>query len=221
MKKNNQNHNTAWFALNTLATSMLLINSAHALQSLDDSALRNVNGQDGVHISTSYDEINVDKLYWQDNAGIGTSSRTNGNLQATAENFKIQSTNANVSNLPISNRTPGTDYKINIGSGSGSDAGRTGLDLAISANPSLITIDQFKICDTESTQRCSAAIGNMAIQTSSVIDLNFKTRDGLFSKDKQATLDLGLKNANIYLGQKDVSNELNQLILKNFNYHCT
>ena len=219
MKKNNQNHNTAWFALNTLATSMLLINSAHALQSLDDSALRNVNGQDGVHISTSYDEINVDKLYWQDNAGIGTSSRTNGNLQATAENFKIQSTNANVSNLPISNRTPGTDYKINIGSGSGSDAGRTGLDLAISANPSLITIDQFKICDTESTQRCSAAIGNMAIQTSSVIDLNFKTRDGLFSKDKQATLDLGLKNANIYLGQKDVSNELNQLILKNFNFN--
>lgn len=182
MKKNNQNHNTAWFALNTLATSMLLINSAHALQSLDDSALRNVNGQDGVHISTSYDEINVDKLYWQDNAGIGTSSRTNGNLQATAENFKIQSTNANVSNLPISNRTPGTDYKINIGSGSGSDAGRTGLDLAISANPSLITIDQFKICDTESTQRCSAAIGNMAIQTSSVIDLNFKTRDGLLVK---------------------------------------
>ena len=66
MKKNNQNHNTAWFALNTLATSMLLINSAHALQSLDDSALRNVNGQDGVHISTSYDEINVDKLYWQE-----------------------------------------------------------------------------------------------------------------------------------------------------------
>jgi hypothetical protein len=198
---------------------MLLINSAHALQSLDDSALRNVNGQDGVHISTSYDEINVDKLYWQDNAGIGTSSRTNSNLQATAENFKIQSTNANVSNLPISNRTPGTDYKINIGSGSGSDAGRTGLDLAISANPSLITIDQFKICDTESTQRCSAPIGNMAIQTSSVIDLNFKTRDGLFSKDKQATLDLGLKNANIYLGQKDVSNELNQLILKNFNFN--
>ena len=219
MKKNNQNHNTAWFALNTLATSMLFINSAHALQSLDDSALRNVNGQDGVHISTSYDEINVDKLYWQDNAGIGTSSRTNSNLQATAENFKIQSTNANVSNLPISNRTPGTDYKINIGSGSGSDAGRTGLDLAISTNPSLITIDQFKICDTESTQRCSAPIGNMAIQTSSVIDLNFKTRDGLFSKDKQATLDLGLKNANIYLGQKDVNNELNQLILKNFNFN--
>ena len=79
MKKNNQNHKMAWFALNTLATSMLLINSAYALQSLDDSALRSVNGQDGVYISTSYDEVNVDKFYWQDNAGIGSSSRTNNN----------------------------------------------------------------------------------------------------------------------------------------------
>jgi len=219
MKKNNQNHKMAWFALNTLATSMLLINSAYALQSLDDSALRSVNGQDGVYISTSYDEVNVDKFYWQDNAGIGSSSRTNNNLQATAENFKIQSTNANVSSLPVANRTPGTDYKINIGSGLGADAGKTGLDLAISTNPSLITIDKFQICDTESTQRCSAPIGNMAIQTSSVIDISFKTRDGLFSKDKQAILDLGLKNANIYLGQKDVNNELNQLILKNFNFN--
>ena len=73
------------------------------------------------------------------------SSRTNNNLQATAENFKIQSTNANVSSLPVANRTPGTDYKINIGSGLGADAGKTGLDLAISTNPSLITIDKFQI----------------------------------------------------------------------------
>ncbi|MCH7379406.1 MULTISPECIES: DUF6160 family protein [Acinetobacter] len=220
MKKNNQNHNLTLFVLNTLTASIFLINSAHALQSLDDNALRSVNGQDGVHIATSYDEINVDKFYWEDDAGRGSTDKAyTKTLRATAEGFKIKATNANVSNLAIANRTPGTDYKINVGSGIGADTGKTGLDLMLSTNPSLITIDNFNICDTESSQRCGVPIGSVAMQTSSVIDIAFKTRDGLFSKDKQAVLDLGLKNANIYLGQKDVSGELNQLILKNFNFN--
>lgn len=210
MKKNNQNHNVAYFALNTLAASLLMIShSAYAMQSLDDSALRQVNGQDGISINTSFDEVNVKQLYWEDDAGRGTASATNNKLRAVAEDFKIAQSNS-------SSLTPGTSYKINGGSHAD---GKVGLDLSIATNPSLITIDKFKICDTEASQTCSDPIGNMAIQTSSVIDIDFKTRDGLFSKTGQSTLKLGINNANVYLGQTDVNDELNQLILKNLNFN--
>ena len=215
MKKNKQRHNIAWFVLNTLAASICLVNTAHALQRLDDQAMRQVNGQDGVHISTSYDEINVEQLYWEDSAGVGSTDRSSNTLKATANGLKIQQTNANVDNLAIENQTPGTDYKINIGSDP--STGKSGLDLELNLTPTLITVDDFNICD--SGERCSDSIGNMAIQTSSIIGANFKTRDGLFSKTTQASLELGLKNANIYLGQTDVTGQLNQLILKNFNFN--
>lgn len=209
MKINIQNHKTVWFTLNTLAASLIFItHSAYALQSLDDSALRNVNGQDGVHISTTYDAIDVQNFFWEDDAGRGSVGATNTKLRAIAEGFKVRPSNASVLGL-------GTDYKINIGS----QAGKSGLDFELSTNPSLITVDAFKVCDTETTIKCSDPVGTLAIQTSSPIGVRFQTRDGLFSKASQSSLILGLKNANIYLGQVSVDNQLNQLILKNFNFN--
>jgi len=58
------------FILNTLALSLLAIHTpVYALQALDDSDLRNVNGQDGVHIEASLKEANIKTLYWTDQAG--------------------------------------------------------------------------------------------------------------------------------------------------------
>ncbi|MDF2416976.1 heme utilization protein [Acinetobacter beijerinckii] len=209
MKKNKQNHRLTCFTMTTLAASLMLVShSTFALQSLDDSALRNVNGQDGVHIATSYDAVDVQQFYWEDDAGRGSAGATNTKLRAIAEGFKIRQSNASPLGL-------GTDYKINIGS----QTGKAGLDLELSTNPSLITVDAFKVCDTESSMRCSDPVGTLGIQTSSAIGLSFQTRDGLFSKTSQSSLVLGLKNANIYLGQVDVNNQLNQLILKNFNFN--
>lgn len=212
MKNKKQSHKTAYFTLNALAASLFLMSHpVYALQTLDDSALRQVNGQDGIHVATTYDEINVKQLYWQDDVGHGSTDKpyANNTLRAIADTFKISPNTSSGMKL-------GTDYKINGGSSVG---GKTGLDLSLTTNPSLTTIDKFMICDTEASQRCSNPIGNMAIQTSSQIGIEFKTRDGLFSKDSQSSLLLGLKNANIYLGQTDVNGTLNQLILKNFNFN--
>lgn len=212
MKNKKQSHKTAYFTLNALAASLFLMSHpVYALQTLDDSALRQVNGQDGIHVATTYDEINVKQLYWQDDVGHGSTDEpyVNNTLRAIADTFKISPNTSSGMKL-------GTDYKINGGSSVG---GKTGLDLSLTTNPSLTTIDKFMICDTEASQRCSDPIGNMAIQTSSQIGIEFKTRDGLFSKDSQSSLLLGLKNANIYLGQTDVNGTLNQLILKNFNFN--
>lgn len=204
MKNKKLNHRTINFALNTLAASMFFIShSAYALQALDDSAMRSVNGQDGVHIETTYDNINVDQFFWQDNAGRGSADAAGTTLKAVANNFRIQK-NALGDQL-------GTNYKLNTGS----NGNKTGLDIELSSNPSLITIDSFQICDTN---RCSSDIGNLAIQTTSPLDLKFKTTDGLFSKNSQTSLELGLKNATVYLGQTS-SSQLNQLILKNFNFN--
>ena len=208
MKNKKQNHEHG-FILKTLAVSvMLLSGSAHALQAMDDSDLRSVNGQDGVSISTTFDEVNFDKLYWTDQVGRGTSgTNLKQELTALAENIKISKSN-------VASVTPGADLKLNTGS----EVGKTGVDLKLAINPMLLTVDKFRICNSDDGG-CSPEIGNLAIQTTSDLNFELKTRDGLFSSTSQSDLVLGLKNANVYLGQMDSSNKLNQLILKNMNFN--
>lgn len=221
MKNNKQNHQFTMsrsaktdaqvWSLNTLTLSMLLMGFSaptFALQAMQDEDLRAVNGQDGVQIITSLSEANIDQVYWADDAGRGSEGATNSTLKATADNVKIRQSNA--STVPL-----GADIKLNTGSSNNN----VGLDLSASLSPALITVDSFRICDNEATVSCSPAIGNLAIQTSSNIDLNLRTLNGLFSKENLSEMSLGIKNANVYLGQTDVSNKLNQLILKNFNFN--
>ncbi|OTG65589.1 DUF6160 family protein [Acinetobacter silvestris] len=195
------------FILNTLTLSMIFMSgSTYALEALGDGELRNVNGQDGVHISTTFKEANIDTLYWTDNVGRGTPGATDSRLTTIADTVKIQQSNA--LSVPL-----GMDYKINLGS----EGNKTGLDFNLAVAPLLLTADSFRICDV--TGYCSDKIGNIAVQTTSDLNVGLKTRDGLFSKTSQAELLLGLKNANIYLGQTNVNNQLNQLIFKNFNFN--
>lgn len=208
MKNNKHNHRRT-LVLNTLTFSILIATGhAYALEALQDDALRAVNGQDGVQISTTLTEANVDQLYWTDNAGRGTTGASNNQLKATADQVKIRK--SNTSTTPL-----GVDIKLN----SGSLDTKTGLDLAVSATPALITIDSLRLCDTEVTANCSPTLGNLAIQTTSNTDLSLRTLNGLFSKESLSEMAFGLKNANIYLGQTDVTGQLNQLILKNFNFN--
>ena len=198
------------FILSALAFSMLLVHvPAHALEALADSDLRNVNGQDGVHIETTMAEANIKTLYWTDQVGRAESDATSQALTAIADTVKL--TKSNTSSDPLK-----FDLKLNTGS-VGSKAG-LGLDLSLSKM--LMSVDNFRVCDSDtSNTRCSAPLGSVAVQTTSDTSINFKTKNGLFSKDDQIQMDLGVKNANIYLGQTAASGQLNQLILKNFNFN--
>lgn len=208
MKNNKQNHNKT-LVLNTLTLSMLIATTPiYALEILQDDDLRAVNGQDGVQISTTLSEANIDQLYWADEAGRGSAGATNNVLKATADKIKI--TKSNTSTVPL-----GVDMKLNTGS---ADT-KVGLDLTVSASPALITIDSLRVCNNEATVACSPTLGNLAIQTTSNTDLSLRTLNGLFSKDSLSEMSLGIKNANIYLGQTDAKSQLNQLILKNFNFN--
>lgn len=47
-----------------------------------------VNGQDGISIQTTFNEINIDNAYWDDHAGTPTSA--DQILRAQASGVKIQ-----------------------------------------------------------------------------------------------------------------------------------
>ena len=198
------------FILNTLALSLLAIHApVYALQALDDSDLRNVNGQDGVHIEASLKEANIKTLYWTDQVGRAEADATSQALIATADTVKIQQSNTSTDPLKA-------DIKLNMGTA----AGKTGVNLDLSLSPMLMTVDSFRVCDSDpSGARCSAKLGNLAVQTASNTSIGLKTSNGLLSKTDQVELTLGLQNANIYLGQSSATSQLNQLILKNFNFN--
>lgn len=207
---NNKKYNhSSLLVMNALSLSILLASGhAMALEVMHDEALRSVNGQDGVHISTTLTEANMDQVYWQDQAGRGSSGATNNTLQATADNVSIRKSN-------VSNQTLGADIKINAGS----NANQAGLDFNASVTPALVTMNNLRICDNESSSRCSFSMGQLALQTTSNTDLSLRTIHGLFSKENLSEIALGIKNANIYLGQTDARNQLNQLVLNNFNFN--
>ena len=209
MKTKQQQHKKK-LILNTLALSILCVHvPAYALQVLDDSDLRNVNGQDGIHIETTLKEANIKTLYWTDQVGRAESNATDQSLTAIAETVKLQK--SDVSTTPLK-----ADLKLNIGTVSA----KTNLNLDLSLSPMLLSVDSFRVCDSASSgTRCSAKIGSLAVQTTSDTVIGLKTTNGLFSQSDQAELNLGLQNANIYLGQTSVSGDLNQLILKNFNFN--
>lgn len=207
MEKNNQKQQTGRFVLNTLAASVLLIShSVYALEALDDNSLSNVNGQDGLHVNLDFKEVNAGTVFWEDNAGRGTAGKsTDTTLRAEASNFKIQAHSS----------TPTINPNINILMNSGSQANKTGLDFNLTVAPVLISMNQFKVCDTLA---CGDSVGDLAVQTNSNTSFAFKTKDGLFSRDSQSELTFSSRNANIYLGQT-TGTTLNQLILKNFNFN--
>ncbi len=196
--------------LNTLALSILCVHvPAYALQALDDSSMRAVNGQDGIYVETTLKEANIKTLYWTDQTGRAESDATNQSLTAIADGVKLQK--SNISTTPLK-----ADLKLNMGTVNA----KTGVNLDLSLSPMLMTVDSFQICDSAASgTRCSAKIGSLAVQTTSNTMFGLKTTNGILSKTDQAELNLGIQNANIYLGQTSVAGQLNQLILKNFNFN--
>ncbi|MBK7300973.1 MAG: hypothetical protein IPI79_11925 [Moraxellaceae bacterium] len=210
--------NTRSFALTTLSASMLLLSDAvFALQVLQDSDLRQVEGQDGIELTIDYTQVDINKMYWEDQAGTATGA-TEQVLRAEANTVKIYDSNIGDGiNL-------GGVYKIDIGS----NGTKTGVALDATLNPFTLSVDNFAICDTASACDPSGAsgayngkLGGLAIQADSALNITLNTADGLFNPNDQASIHLGLQNLNIYTGLKltPAATTQNQLILKNFNFN--
>ncbi|WP_026471257.1 DUF6160 family protein [Alkanindiges illinoisensis] len=193
------------FALSTLASSLMIMQlPAYALQEMNEQDMRKIDGQDGIYIGTEYDRIDVDKVYWEDKTG--TAGNTEETLRGYANGISITPA--------VAGQKIGTEIKINTGS-NGTTAG---IDLDVNSTLGTVAADSFQICNG-SGGNCGPSIGSMAIQSSTPVQFHLNSQNGLFSEAGQAELTLGLRNINIYLGQKQSASVTNQLIMRNFNFN--
>lgn len=212
MEKINFNRRHFKYSLITSAIYILLNQSTYALEPLLDHDLRDVNGQDGVQINLDYSNITIDDLYWQDSAG--TSANVSQDLRAQA----------NTINIIKNSSDDALRSTLNVGSDADD---RVGINFNLKLAPTTISMKNFSLCGASGqTYTCDQSIGNLALQTQADTEFGLITQDGLFNKDAQAELTLGLKNINIYTGlaPTTIANDAslgiyNQLILKNTNFN--
>lgn len=208
MMQNNKNRQLPIFRLTVLAMSLCAVQSSvYALQALDEQDMRAVEGQDGIMLDTAYDSLNIDRLYWEDKAGLANGTDTA--LRAYADGIAITGSNL------------GTTYKVNAGTDTGT--GKAGLDLSIALRYGTIAAKEFKICDGAGNN-CGQSPGGLTVQSQENAMLHFITKDGLFSPTSLSSAEISLKRVNIFLSQMEnlsapTTTTINQLILKDFNFN--
>ncbi|MCU4414688.1 hypothetical protein KTH71_11715 [Acinetobacter sp. WU_MDCI_Axc73] len=202
------------FLLNALTCSILFyIQSSYAMQVMNDSDMRAVDGQDGVVAELSYGSVNFDQIYWDDKTGSSTPGGTQDSLRASLNGVKITTANASQPNITL---------KMNAGSLS--DGSKTGLDLDVGANLGTVQADKFTLCkSSDSMNTCANApsFGKLTIQNTAntPVTLHMTTADGLFSKTGFSSLNLGIQGLDIGLSQKDAGGSYNALIMNDFNFN--
>lgn len=200
--------------LNVLSCSILFsMQNSHAMQAMNDSDMRAVDGQDGIVAQVSYGSVGFDQLYWDDKTGSSATANTQDSLRASLTGVKITTANANQSNVTV---------KMNAGSLA--NGSKTGLDLDVAANLGTVQADKFTLCKTsDSISTCTnaASFGKLSIQNTAntPITMHMTTADGLFSKTGFSSLDLGIKGLDIGLSQKQDSSTYNALVMNDFNFN--
>ena len=189
-------------ALSLLAASILLVvhAPAHALQALDDAALSGVNGQDGLLVNVQYDQVEIEKAYWEDHTG------SSANVDTALRGY--------ANKLSITGAGLGATIKVDVNS---TGVNQAGIDLEISSRYGTIAAQSFNICDGAGAN-CGDSLGGLTIQSTEDATLAFSTTNGLFNENSSAELTLALRNLNIYITQADAAIR-NQLILKDFNFN--
>ncbi|MFW1812371.1 DUF6160 family protein [Acinetobacter ursingii] len=202
------------FLLNVLSCSILFsMQNSYAMQAMNDSDMRAVDGQDGIVADVSYGSVGFDQLYWDDKTGSSATANTQDSLRASLTGVKITTANANQSNVTV---------KMNAGSLA--NGSKTGLDLDVAANLGTVQADKFTLCKTsDSISTCTnaASFGKLSIQNTAntPITMHMTTADGLFSKTGFSSLDLGIKGLDIGLSQKQDSSTYNALVMNDFNFN--
>ena len=204
---NKKNGHRPMMRMTVLAMSLCAVHSSvYAMQAMNEQELRAINAQDGIMLDTSYDSINIDRLYWEDKVGMVNGSDTA--LRAYADGVSITGNNL------------GTTYKVNAGSDAAT--GKAGVDLSIVSRYGTISAKEFKICDGAGNN-CGDSPGGLTVQSHENAALHFITKDGLFSPTSLSSAEISLRRVNIFLSQMEdsrpLSTKINQLILKDFNFN--
>lgn len=203
MNQHHKNSKNRGYALSFLASSILWVlqsSTAHALQAMDDDALSQTNGQDGLAVNVQYNQVSLDRAYWEDRTGSPTGVDTA--LRGYANDISITGSNL------------GTSYQIETFS-NGVDG--AGVDLQINSRYGTISAGSFNLCDGNGAN-CGLSLGSLTVQSTQDAELRLITTNGLFNQNSLTDLTLGLRNINLYIGQANASLQ-DQLIMKDFNFN--
>lgn len=200
------------FLLNSLTLGILCcISNAHALTEMTDGDMRVVDGQDGIQAAVSYSQVEVDQLYWQDQAGNSTGD---GEVSLSMNANDITFTRGNVP----ADQDLGVVMDINTGSTA--DANSTaGIDLNVRTRLGHIEAESLKICESSGCTTNDKSMGRLEIDSSAESNFRISTTDGLFNKDAVAELDIGVKGVDVALVQKQSASVENALLMKDLNFN--
>lgn len=174
------------FPLSRVAIALLLVTQSAAcwsMEAIEDSALRQMTGQDGIDVQLQSGNVTMDNLYWQDNAGSG-----DRRLQGTGVVIAPTATTLN------------TDIKINAGSFTDTSTGQVkpALDLQLNSNGSLTTVNSLKVCQTDGVT-CGKTMGALGARNAGGLVLGLTTTNGIFSETGTAKLKLQIPDLQIFL----------------------
>lgn len=189
---------------------------AWALESLEDTALADVSGADGIVIQSQSDQVAIDQLFYQDKAGTSASggvAAPDSDLFARFENITIKPVTAG--------ETLGSTISINTGS---SASGVPAFNLELVSKPSLFIAERFYGCTSaagSSATDCTGSgnsgnatgsnSGEWAIKSSG-LGLSIASSDGLLNKNASARVKIVLDQMDMFITEKN-GTSYNQIIL--------
>ncbi|MDO9177875.1 MAG: hypothetical protein Q7U16_06070 [Agitococcus sp.] len=201
-------HKKRHIALLISSAFLAFDNQAYALQELSDSVMSQTDAQDGINMTTAYDQIDIARVYWQDKVGEVSGADTTYGLYLDGVTVK---------KTDVLHPDLGATYKIDF-STVGANAG---LTFDLTSYFDTMSVNSLKICNSVGAS-CGSTFGAFTIQQSSNLPMSFKfaTTDGLLNLNSVADLEIGIKNFNLYLTQQtSVASDNNQFIAKDFNFN--
>jgi len=185
----------------------LIMSQAHALQAMDDGALRAIDGQDGVNINFEYDKIKIDQLALRD--------------QVSTEATRPQGLSAQLNQITIDQGQLADGKKLGAQLGFDVYSGATaqpGLNLIVQSTLGKVRAEQFMLC---ASQDCTTtqSLGAFEFESYNPMQFNMLTSKGLFNQDSKAVLGLSIKDASLALLQKDQNGVAHKFALQNFTFN--
>ena len=169
-----------------------------AMQAMDDSALSNVTGQDGISIDLETNNLSIDEVSWVmdrdkyvDGSGVISNDNTGTSLESSLrlQNISIRGVDETGTVFGPAHITADIDV--------GSNGTEAGVSLATQIDRLRIQIDDVRLADSD-----TRSFGSLVLDAEAAIDMvNF---DGLFnSTGSDAYLHGKLTNGNIFYRQAE------------------
>ncbi|MFV5515521.1 DUF6160 family protein [Acinetobacter gerneri] len=197
------------FLLSTLMASMLVyMPTAHALQEMNDNDMRSIDGQDGVTAKVDYSKVEIDKVSWIDQTGSSSKAGEEA-VYANLNNIKMTQGSGS---KPL-----GTTVDFDVYSNDTTH--KPGVHLAVTSTIGKVTADNVAICQTASCSNNEKSMGALTVEAYDPITFNFLTTNGLFSQADKAYLDFGVRDINLGLSQTDQNGTVNTLGMSHFNFN--